>query len=356
MLRRVENIAFLIIIISVFIFFSYDICSQVSNEKAKPGKVDMVEKVEVRLLLIDAVVEDRKGEHVGGLTKDDFHLFVDGFEKPISVFEEHSAALPAERTVAAQLPDSYAAEKEPRFIVFCFGPSRPAWGGPYEAVKAAKHFILNNLLDSDRIMVVSSVNDIIILQDFTNDSEKLMAAIDMVKQITPLHYSSGVGSYPFMPGRFGYEVEDDDLNNRIAIRNFRTLFGMLSHIRERKALVYFCAQLYLTPTLSRMINEANSARVSIYTVDMVGLTAPGERWNEPYILNAFSTLSIDTGGKVLKWSNDLTRYIPVVEKDLSCYYIIGFYLEKDPAGKQHSLSLLPKKFGLRVRARTGFVY
>ncbi len=351
-----KNITFLVFLISVVIFFFYGIHSQASDEEVKPVKVDMVEKVEVRLLLIDAVVEDRKGEHVRGLTKDDFHLFVDGFEKSISVFEEHSVLLPAERTVAVQLSDDYAAKEEPRFIIFCFGPSRPAWGGPYEAVKAAKHFVRNNLRDSDSIMVVSSVNDIIILQDFTNDPEKLIAAIDMIKEITPLHYSSGVGSYPFRPGRFGYEVEDDDMNNRIAIRNFQALFGMLSHIRERKAVVYFCAQLYLTPTLSRMINEANSARVSIYTVDMVGLTAPGERRNEPYILNAFSSLSIDTGGKVLKWSNDLTRYIPVIEKDLSCYYIIGFYLDKDPAGKQHSLSLIPKKFGLRVRARTGFLY
>ena len=359
-IHRTIHRTIIFIFITIFLCISTGVNPCDTGTEQKPVKVDIIEKTQVRLLLIDAIIEDRKENQVRGMTKDDFHLFIDGFEKPISVFEEHCSESYVERKEflqnQASLSDSavYEEVSEPRYIIFCFGSSRPALGGPYEAVKAATQFVLHNMRSSDRVMVASFVNDIKVIQPFTSDRQKLLHAIDEIKKITPLHFES----MPCIagPGKFGFMLDDDDMGNRIAIGNFRSLIALLAPIRERKALVYFCSSLYLTPGLSRLVNEINSARISVYTVDMAGLTAPGQRRGEDYIFNAFSSLSIDTGGKVLKWSNDLTRYIPVVEKDLSCYYLIGCYLDKEPDGKQHALSLIARETGLIVRSRTGFVY
>src|SRR6185436_19064743 len=46
------------------------------------------ETIDVRVVNVEAVVTDRKGERVRGLTKEDFRLLVDGREMPIEFLTE----------------------------------------------------------------------------------------------------------------------------------------------------------------------------------------------------------------------------------------------------------------------------
>ena len=61
-----------------------------AQQKPEPaGEVQkLVENVEVRVINVDVVVTDKKGNIVKGLTKDDFELYENGVQKPISNFYE----------------------------------------------------------------------------------------------------------------------------------------------------------------------------------------------------------------------------------------------------------------------------
>src|SRR6266566_3219714 len=48
----------------------------------------LTENIDVRVIGIDVVVTDKKGNPVTGLSKDDFQIFENGIEKPISNFYE----------------------------------------------------------------------------------------------------------------------------------------------------------------------------------------------------------------------------------------------------------------------------
>src|SRR5229473_8630027 len=57
----------------------------------KPQPVDIppyVEKLDVRVINVDVIVTDRKGNRVTGLTKDDFEIYQNGIPKAISNFYE----------------------------------------------------------------------------------------------------------------------------------------------------------------------------------------------------------------------------------------------------------------------------
>src|ERR1051325_654630 len=67
----------------------------------------LVESVDVRVINIDVVVTDRKGNRVTGLSKDAFELYETGVQKPISNFYEVAAepkAVTASTTPAPAAP------------------------------------------------------------------------------------------------------------------------------------------------------------------------------------------------------------------------------------------------------------
>ena len=137
---------------------------------------------------------------------------------------------------------------------------------------------------------------------------------------------------------------------------------MLGSLPEKKALVYFAsgmtrngmdnqAQLHAT------INAAIRSNVSFYPIDARGLVAigaagrrhqrlagrPGHVFGQLGALGRratsrasrkrFITLAADTGGKALLDNNDLAVGIVQAQKDISSYYIIGYYTHQRQPGR-----------------------
>jgi VWFA-related protein len=383
------------------------------EEKAKT--IDMIEKVRVRLLLFDVVVEDREGNPVSNLSKDDFHLFIDGTEKPISTFEEHceSTLHLVDKTMAAEAEKKEEApatedlgtdfiDIEPRYIIFYFDGAHLSMGGRIRAIDATEKYIRENMTLNDNIMIAVYANRLRVLQYFTNDRQELLETIQKIKDDESLLDDYGSSEFartasfrqteyqykrPFQvpencPEAVGYAFENY-LNTQRALNGLQSSFTMLEPIKAKKAFIYYgdtlrdhpgllyilmapgCLNdnlellsyersLNIEPQIRELVSEANSIRVSFYAVDTLGLTAPGERLEEGAVLNALSSLSIDTGGAVLKGSNDLTRFISVMEKDFSCYYTIGFSPEERADGKKHALKITLDVPRLKVRSKTVF--
>ncbi len=64
-------------------------------------------KSEVRIVLVDVVVTQGKGETVGGLHKEDFQVTEDGQPQKISFFEEHTGGRVSAVPMPAMPPDVY---------------------------------------------------------------------------------------------------------------------------------------------------------------------------------------------------------------------------------------------------------
>ena len=92
-----------------------------TSDSGDPVDIKKLEEVEVDLVLIDALVLDRKGRTVPGLTRDDFEVVVDMVIRPIDTLDE--------------LCDAGAAD-DPR------GMRNPAKRAPVEAPHAGRKIVL----------------------------------------------------------------------------------------------------------------------------------------------------------------------------------------------------------------------
>ncbi len=128
---------------------------------------------------------------------------------------------------------------------------------------------------------------------------------------------------------------------------------MLASLNEKKALVYFASGMTRNgldnqAQLQATINAAIRSNVSFYPIDARGLVAaaplgdatkgsPGSQamysgssaravtGNFQGQQETLYTLASDTGGKALLDNNDLSMGIVQAQKDISSYYIIGYY-------------------------------
>lgn len=72
--------------------------TQTQNQNQKPGTdiPKLVENIDVRVINVDVVVTDKKGNVITGLKKDDFEIFENGVPKPISNFYAVEGGRPME--------------------------------------------------------------------------------------------------------------------------------------------------------------------------------------------------------------------------------------------------------------------
>ena len=80
-----------------------------SPAQSAPGTAGQspVIKSEVRIVLVDVVVTQGKGEPVAGLRKENFQVSEDGRPQTVSFFEEHKFAPPKPVTLPAMPPNVF---------------------------------------------------------------------------------------------------------------------------------------------------------------------------------------------------------------------------------------------------------
>ena len=137
---------------------------------------------------------------------------------------------------------------------------------------------------------------------------------------------------------------------------------MLGQLSEKKSLIYFASGLRLNGTnnqaqLHATIDAAVRAGVSFWPIDARGLVAeaplgdatkgsPGNigmysgtsaeavAANFEQSQDTLYALAGDTGGKALLDYNDLTKGIVEAQRNLSSYYILGYYTTNTRSGWQ----------------------
>jgi VWFA-related protein len=223
---------------------------------------------ESRLVLVDAVVTDKKGNYVRNLTQNDFKVFEDNKEQPISSFS--AGADP----VAPQ-------SSQKHYLVLFFDNSSMALPDQMSARAAATKFIEANAAPDHLMAVVEFGGALQVLQNFTANADLLQAAAKGVKSAYVASNADAGAANLSIPGLSGISTMEADYGARSMLLAVRTMAKNLRSIPGRKALILFSSGFALTPErqseLTATIDACNKSNVAVYTLDVRGLvaTAPG---------------------------------------------------------------------------------
>jgi VWFA-related protein len=380
--------------------------SLTAQQSGQAGGNEARIEVTTELVLVNVVARDKKGNLVKDLKKEDFTLFEDGKKQQISTFDfenvdELARAGEAEATVsgAAGLgqgallhtgkkapPSLDARDRRLMLLFFDFSAMDPEQID--RSVDAAKKFISTKIQPADLIALVSLATNMRVDLDFTDDKNKLLAALSA--------YTSGEGQ-GFDNGSTGtaegaaetsgsFTPDDTDFNTFSADRKLlalQSLMQALGKLPQKKSLIYFSNGISQSgvdnqSALRATTASAVKANVSIYSLDIRGLQAfpPGgeaqsaslhgqSAYSGASVLNdlngnaasqdTLATLSADTGGKAFFDSNDFSGVFSQVQKDSSAYYVLGF-TSKNPLkdGRFRRLKVQVNRPDLKLDFRSGY--
>ncbi len=128
-----------------------------------PVQVGQTIKKESRLVLVDAVVTDKKGNYVHDLSQNDFKIYEDNKEQALTSFSNGSNAASPQNA-------------QKHYLVLFFDNSSMALPDQISARAAATKFIDSNAAPDHLMAVVEFGGTLRIVQNFTANAELLQAA------------------------------------------------------------------------------------------------------------------------------------------------------------------------------------
>ncbi|MGA2421207.1 MAG: VWA domain-containing protein [Candidatus Acidiferrum sp.] len=222
---------------------------------------------ETRLVLVDTVVTDKKGNYVRDLTQKDFKVFEDNKEQKVLNF-------------TAESDTTIQASGQRRYLILFFDNSTMDAPDQIQARGAASKFISANAGPDHLMAVVDFGGALRIVQNFTANAATLQSAVSGVK-------GSAVDPNASQPvtiastGISGLSTAEADFGARSMLLAIRSLAKNLRAVPGRKMLVLFSGGFPLTPEseseLTATIDACNKANVAIYALDARGLVASAPR-------------------------------------------------------------------------------
>ena len=351
--------------------------AQQTGQNAAQPQADNAYTISVttKLVIETVVVKDKRGNPVDGLTANDFTVTENGVPQTIRFFEHQQLALTPAASAAqpgpervkiydklshvqiAPEPTGSTRYKDHRLLCFYFDMTSMPPPDQLRALKAAQNFIRGQMLPDDLVSILRYAGGAVtVLQDFTGDHNRLLSILEtmIVGEGQGFGESSSDDSTSDTGAAFGQDDSEFNVfNTDRQLSALQTAADMLSHLSEKKLLVYFASGLSLNglnnqAQLHATINAAIRAGVSFWPIDARGLVAqaplgdatkgsPGGvgmysgasalavTTNFQQSQDSLYTLASDTGGKALLDDNDLTHGIRQAEQSVSSYYIIGYY-------------------------------
>jgi VWFA-related protein len=389
----------ILLAIALFVLNS-SLPAQQSTDSSAPQAVI---RATTELVLVNVVARDKKGNPVRDLKKEDFTLLEDEKKQQISSFdfEDVDQVQNATQTVSGSTPETpgtllHSSKKAPptldardrRLILLFFDFSSMQPEEIDRAVDAAKKFVATKMQPADLIALVSLATNMHVDLDFTDDKEKIAAALTAYGTSEGQGFDNGAtGSSEGTAETGGSFTEDDtDLNTFTADRKLlalQSLMQALNKLPQKKSVIYFSNGITQNgvdnqSALRAATAAAVKANASIYSLDVRGLQAfppGGEAQNASLhgqsaytgasTLNdlngnaasqdTLATISADTGGKAFFDSNDFSGVFSQVQKDSSVYYVLGFTSNnpfKD--GRYRHLKVVVNRPDLKLDFRAGY--
>src|ERR1039458_6580724 len=126
---------------------------------------------ETKLVLVDAVVTDKKGNYITDLTQKDFDVLEDNKKQSIKTF-------------AFEADPNSPLSNQKHYLVLFFDNASSGYGDQIQARQAAASVIDANTGPNKYIAIANFTGSLRITQNFTNDPERLKAVVSGIKTAT----------------------------------------------------------------------------------------------------------------------------------------------------------------------------
>jgi VWFA-related protein len=238
-------------------------------------------KAEARLVLVDTIVTDKKGNYIRDLTQKDFKVWEDNKEQTIKSFSYESEGGPS-------------ANPQKHYLVLFFDNSSMDYGEQARAREAAAKFIDANAGPNRLMAVIEFGGAVKIAQNFTASADRLKQAVAGVKpSAVASNDTSAASTTPSIPtpqtgvqvaslgappvGMPSFGNAETDFAARTALLALRDLAKNMASVPGRKTLVMLTSGFVLTyelqSELTATIDACNKYNVAIYPIDVRGLIA-----------------------------------------------------------------------------------
>lgn len=318
-----------------------------------PLPSELTEEVEVRYVIIDALVLDSAGRIVPDLTRDDFALFLDLEPHPVVSVDVDCPAGPLDdpRPVEhGRRRDLPAAPEVPRHIALVVDYRNMDQTLRVEVVERLREMVRENHVPGEELMIVGVTRRLRVESPFTDDVDSILSSLGRMKddpslwQESPIHYFHGGERY--------HEFE--------LFEALGDVIDLMAEYEGQKAIVLysdlptkiedvFGRPMVLTPAafdydrqFEAVSVAATEARVPIYPIHTSGLSlwSPSER---------LARLAVESGGRFTRNTNDLSLAYVRARRDIGCRYAVGFYDTPERQGQMRRVNLRVRRPGLRVQ-------
>ncbi|MGA2154221.1 MAG: hypothetical protein ABSH37_07390 [Bryobacteraceae bacterium] len=286
------------------------------------GTSNLKLKAEARLVLVDAVVTGKKDEPVHGLTKDDFRIFEDGKEQPITAFQSRLG------------PATSGISRQQHFVIWLDVNSGDDWKSIQQA--AAK-FIADNA-GPNRVMsvVYSDVCHAQVVTPFTTDVGELQRALGAAPNV----YARVAQDLSHVPGHKVVALfTTPGPPTYSAASNKPTSAATAAQIladAEKNA------DAFREPYQKQMQLAFRKADVSVYPIESQSGAQTAGYW---------LTLADVTGGHELSRGNDVLAVLDLLAREQDESYTLAYVPQESPEGSCHELKVTVGRPDVKVRGR-----
>jgi VWFA-related protein len=149
---------------------------------ASPAEGDLTVKVDVRQVLVPAVVTDREGHHITGLSAADFKVLEDGVEQKIIAFSSERSDLTGSASGAPSpsnpAPNSPTPAAAPRTYIICLDMLHTSFSN-FVHVRGALQKLFREVPPGDSEYVVIVLGKTIqVVQNYTSDPAKVLETLN----------------------------------------------------------------------------------------------------------------------------------------------------------------------------------
>lgn len=376
----------------------------------------MGETIDVSIVNVDAIVTDKLGNRVRGLTRNDFEVFENGKLQPITNFTEVGAG---------QAPSPDGSRAQPRTIVVFIEHFRAPESKRDPFFAGLHDYLHRTVRPGDSVKIVTFARKLETKLDFTDNLEAVDRTLDKIREGT----GPGVDEFTFQdqllgtaftssinasqPGRRwgnGGGWVDNVGNYHASIRNeiryqstdqsqaaflaFRmrdkvsaitSLMNSIAGSDTKKVFVmavrrfgpsgmhamseiddlapsYGWSSRYRNDALVDYVSKtANANGITIYPLYPEGLGTEGHGLEAVFdydVLNSqlpfLDEVAKQTGGK-LAWGTDIEKDLPKMAEDLDAYYSLGYRAANRNIDRARSIVVKTKNHDYVIRSRREYV-
>jgi len=352
---------------------------------------DQTLRTNTRLVLVDLVATDSKGQPVPDLKASDLTVLEDGKPQKISGFNfEHSDASSA-RVVQIQLPPSVVTNA-PKFQsnslnVILFDAANGDFSEQVYARDQLLKFLNGAALDRP-VAIFAMETQLKLLHDFSIDNKSLSASVAKYRPPAKNNNAESVESRASaFSTRGDYHTSERDIEN--TLNQLNVLAKILAGYPGRKNVIWLSESFPLTlfpetlnPTsiggqdlrsagtpgtnqnlqvsaafktyaalIKKVSDSLMSAQVAVYPVD-AGAVGRNDHLASQHTMD---NMAESTGGKSFKNSNDLVLGLRNGIEDGSTYYTLTYYPEnKNWDGQFRRIQVKSSRANVSLRYREGY--